>query len=366
MIKTLTLLLIIFFTSSVKIFSVENFSLNDFYKKNITLSSKVDSIFNSINDTIRVGQMIIISAGKLGKSDKIVETLIKNKEIGGVIYLRGTKKEHIRRTKKLKNLNHSIPILFSMDAEPSLINKRITDLQKILSTNKIKSKRVSDSITSIINRELNEIDIKLNLAPVCDVSNSNRIIKKRSYGNNLDSIALYTKYFINQSRKDNIVTTAKHFPGHGLVKGDSHKQRVYIDGEFKEISVYQSLIQDSIIAIMIGHIDVTNNKKYSTNGLPSSCSPIIIKQLLQDSLGFKGIVISDALGMKALDKIKNPPLEASKAGCDFLCMPVNENRTINSILQEMNKDKLYKQQVYKSVKKIIRLKLCLRMFPASH
>ena len=342
--------------------SLSKFSLEDFYSDNCELFCAVDSIFESINDTLKVGQMMIVPAGKLGKRNEEIQASLHKGYVGAIIYMRGTKGEHISRSKFLNRENRSLPLIYSMDAEPSLINGRIRDIPKVMKTSKIDTKQKSDSIASIINTHLKELEISVNFAPVSDVSKNKKIIGNRSYGSNIDTVSLYSHYFIEKSKEDNILTTAKHFPGHGLVTGDSHKNRVFIDGELKELPTYKYLIARDLIAIMVGHIDIINNEKYSTNGRPSSCSPVAIKKLLREDLGFKGIIFSDGLTMHALNSVGNPPLEAAKAGCDFLCMPEDEELAVLSILAEMEKNEAFREQVYESVRKIIRLKLCLGAF----
>lgn len=359
--KFFLLINLLFFITFTNSYSKKN-SLYDFYSQDCKLSCKIDSIFYSLNDTLLVGQMLIVSAGQLGKDDATVLNLAKKGYIGSIIYLRGTKAEHIERTKKINSHNSSLPILYSMDAEPTLLHKRIIDAPNVVSTNKIINKEISDKTCDIINSELNEIGIKLNYAPVCDVSTTNKAIKTRSYGSNVENVVKYSKYFIEKSTEANIATTIKHFPGHGLIKGDSHHDRIFINGKLEELEIYKKMISDSIFSVMVGHIDVINNEKYNTNGIPSSCSRKIVTDLLKNELKFKGIVITDGLEMHALKNIKNPAFEASKAGCDMLCIPKDEEKTIKLILDEMRQNPKYRQQIYESVKKIIRLKICLNLF----
>jgi beta-N-acetylhexosaminidase len=126
------------------------------------------------------------------------------------------------------------------------------------------------------------------------------------------------------------------------------------------LDVYPPLINNGLLSIMMAHVTIKDNPKYGTNGLPASCSRNIVTGLLKEELGFKGLVITDALNiMKAVSIIDDAPLLASKAGNDMLLMPINEMETINSILGEMERDPNYKEQVYQSVKKIIRLKIFL-------
>jgi beta-N-acetylhexosaminidase len=249
-----------------------------------------------------------------------------------------------------------------MDAEPSLFNGRIKGTEKMIKTIDIKSTQQCDSVVKVIDKTLIEIGIHQNFAPVCDVSPNNEAIKSRSFGNNKDTVILLSNQFITTTQQDNIVATAKHFPGHGLVKGDTHKQSVYIDGELQELDIYKPLIANGVISIMVAHITVLNNENYNTNNLPSSCSRVIVTDLLKNELNFNGIIITDALNiMKAVTILDKAPLKASMAGCDMILMPIDELQTINWIEEEMKKNPAYKKQVYQSVKKILRLKICLNL-----
>lgn len=338
-------------------------SLVDFYYYNPEIEHQVDLIFNTMNDTARVAQMIVTSAGELGKSEKTVLKLAKENKIGGIVFLKGTKENHKRMIDSLNKISASqnqIPLLYSIDAEPSLISGRLQGFNSIMNTIDIKTVKQADSIASIINKELLDIGFHQNFAPVCDISPKNEAIKNRSFGNDKEKVIELSKAFIQTTQEQEIIATAKHFPGHGLVDGDTHKQSVYINGTLKELDVYPKLIEAGVLSIMTSHLTIVNNKKYNTHGLPVSCSRNIVTDLLKDELKFKGLIITDALNiMKAVTIIDNAPLLASKAGNDMLLMPIDESKTIHSILAEMENDSVYKEQVYQSVKKIIRFKLFL-------
>jgi len=360
------LLPIIYFVITLSVFKTnaqsQKFGLQDFYKYNSELEYTVDSIYHTLNERQRVAQMIITSAGELGKPMATVKKLASNDAIGGVVFLKGTKKTHTESIAALNAIsteNSSLPLLFSMDAEPSLFSSRIKGAKDVGKTIDIKTEEQSDKVVAIINSELKEIGVHHNYAPVLDISPNNEAIKSRSYGSNKNSVINLANQFIKCTQEGGIIATAKHFPGHGLVKGDTHKQSVYIDGPLQEVNNYKKIIEDGVLSIMIAHITIQNNEKYSTDGLPSSCSRKIITDLLKEEMGFKGIIISDALNiMKAVTILDNAPLLASKAGCDLILMPQNEEKTINSILVAMKKDAAYKKQVQQSIKKILRLKIC--------
>lgn len=343
----------------------EAFNIESFYAYNAELENKVDVIFRLLKKKERIAQMIITSAGELGKKNETVLELAKKKLIGGACFLKGTRENHLKLSKELDSITQqekSIPLLFSMDAEPSLLNGRIKGTEKMINTIEIKSRNECDSVAKVINKELKYLGIKQNFAPVVDISPSNEAIKNRSFGSNRDTVIEFSKAFIRATQEDGIVATAKHFPGHGLVKGDTHKQSVFIDGQLEEVEIYKPLIEAGVISIMVAHITIINNDKYNTEGFPATCSRKIVTDLLKNELGFKGLIITDAMNiMKAVTYLDDAPLRASMAGCDMLLMPQDEERTVKMISKKMRRSKTYKAQVNQSVKKILRLKVCLGM-----
>jgi beta-N-acetylhexosaminidase len=127
----------------------------------------------------------------------------------------------------------------------------------------------------------------------------------------------------------------------------------------KEVENYIPLINSGVISIMVAHLAVKNNEQYNTFGLPSTCSKNIVTNLLKDSLGFKGLIVTDALNMGGVVNVESNGLKAAQAGCDQLLMPINEEKVLMDILNELHYNEILKTQIYSSVKKIIRLKICL-------
>lgn len=339
------------------------YTLSDFYSTDEELLAKVDTIFNNLSDVQRVGQMIVPAGGENGRSTEKLVRLVAEGKVGSVNYLKGTKEGHrllIQRLNEAAALNGQLPILHAMDAEPSLMKLRMRGGRYFPNTYDIKSTSANDSVTWEINKELLDLGILHNYAPVSDLGTNNAAIRKRSYGLDLGHVINMNLSFMATSHNAGIVATAKHFPGHGFVKGDTHKQAVYISGELKELPVYPPLIENGLISILVGHMSIRDNERWGTNGLPASLSRNIVTDLLKTEMGFKGLVVTDALnGMDAVSNYKNSALMASKAGNDLLCMPLDEDYAVSSILAEMEKDEEYRQQVHESVKKIIRLKIVL-------
>lgn len=339
---------------------VQKYTLNDFYRNNEMLEVQVEEIFTRLRDEQRVGQMVVPAVGRLGKLDAEVEELVRKQLIGGILLLNGSKdsfKSYIARFDSISRSQGGVPLIYSADAEPSLINRKIEGTPTITKTSQIPDSATSAQVAQQINAELKEIGIRYNYAPVVDLSLQNQAIGNRSYGSDPERVTKLASAFIQATQQGGVLATAKHFPGHGLVKGDSHHKLVFIDGEMKEVPLYQDLIDQEVMSIMVGHIAVENNPAYNTNGMPATLSRKIVTDLLKNGMGFKGIITTDAMNMGAVASIPNAGLEAVKAGNDMILMPLNEKELVYAILAEMEKDPAFKEQVYESVKKIIRMKL---------
>lgn len=341
---------------------VHPFTLEDFYRNDNLLNQQVEQIFNRLTDEQRVGQMIVPAAGRMGKPDAELNELARKGWMGGVLLLNGSTdsfKKYVHHFDSISKANGHLPLVYSADAEPSLLNRKISGTPIVPKTAQLKDTAEVQAVAHTIAHELKDIGILYNYAPVTDLSLQNEAIGNRSFGADPVHVARMNKAFINATQADGVAATAKHFPGHGLVKGDTHKKLVFIDGEMKEVDVYHDLIDAGVLSIMVGHIAVQNNEKYNTNGLPATLSRAIVTDLLKNEMGFKGIVTTDAMNMGAVAAIPNASLKATQAGIDMVLMPLNEKEAVFSILAEMEKNPAFKQQVYDSVKKIIRFKLAL-------
>lgn len=337
------------------------FSLDDFYNYDPDLERKVDEVFATLNDTLIVGQLIVPAVGKHGKETSHVVGLAEKGMIGGVLLLNGNVtsfSEFVFKFDSIAAANGYLRPIYSADAEPTLIRYKIKETTPVPKTNEIKTAEEVTEVAKIISNDLNKIGITHNFAPVIDAS-PNQTVSNRSFGLNMDTVINFSNLFISETQNNQIVATAKHFPGHGFVKGDTHKQLVYIDGEMKEVRNYVPVIENGVLSIMVAHIAVKNNEDYDTGGLPSTCSRKIVTDLLKGELDFRGLVITDAMNMGGVVNVPNSGLKAIMAGCDQLLMPVKEMEDVYDILSEMESNEDFRQQVYTSVKKIIRLKICL-------
>ena len=342
----------------------KQFSLSDFYTTNTEIDRKVSEVFDALGEKARIGQMIVTSAGTTGKPKRVVENLIRKNAVGGVLMLSGDKSMLTELADKFDSLaqqSGTLPLIYSSDAEPSLINRKIKGVKMVPNTIDLLTEATCDSVAGIIADELLSMKIRHNFAPVLDMSPDNVAIANRTFGSDRDRVIDLVTAFTARTQQKEVVATAKHFPGHGLVSGDTHQQLVTIDGEMKEVPNYQPIIDFGVLSVMVGHIAVINNDLYNTEGLPSSCSRLIVTELLKNKLGFDGIVITDAMNMGALKQIENASLKAVEAGCDMILMEPDELGLLESVYIKYRSDPNFRKQVDASVRKIIRLKVCLNL-----
>lgn len=337
------------------------FALQDFLHDNKDLDAAVEKVFASLDDTAIVAQLIMPAVGRLGQEKTTIDQHIKNRIIGGVLMLNGTKEgfttwinDFEAQNKKYGNL----PFLYSADAEPSLVNRKIMGSTPVKKANEMQSIEEVRNCAQIISKDLNDIGINYNFSPVVDMS-PNATVGFRSFGAVPANIIPWSGAFIDETQKQGIIATAKHFPGHGLVSGDTHKSLQMIDGELKEIQNYPPLIAQGVLSIMVAHIAVQNNAKYQTNGLPATCSKTIVTDLLKNEMGFKGLVVTDAMNMGGVVAVPECAYKAVAAGCDIVLMPVDAKKAHTEILQHYRKDPAFKAQVDAAAKKVIRMKIAM-------
>jgi len=337
------------------------FQLSDFLTENRELDAKVDFIFKSLDDTARIAQLIMPAMGKYGQTDEVIYKLVNNRLIGGVLLLNGTKSQMTSWVDSISRLNKTIgalPYLFSADAEPSLVNRKITGSTIVKKASELLSQEEVEEVARIISKDLTDIGINYNFSPVVDMS-KNATVGYRGFGSNPANIVPWSNAFVTVTQQKGIIATVKHFPGHGLVSGDTHKALQMIDGELQEVKNYPPTIENGVLSVMVGHLAVKNNPKFSTNGMPATTSRKIVTELLRDSLGFKGLIVTDAMNMGGVVNVANANVLAVAAGCDIVLMPLDAEKVHKELLAKYKADRVFQKQVEESVKRVIRAKICL-------
>jgi beta-N-acetylhexosaminidase len=336
-----------------------------FFHPDARLNAMVDSVYKSMSPKERAAQMIMTASStseKLGYPFETARKMLQNDVAANVVFLKGTSAEFKQEVKTLNQSSTSkreLKPLFACDCEPTLMPGKWTDITGIKPASEQNDVNAVAENTEKINDAIKKTGVQLNFAPVVDIALNKSVINKRSFGSDSRSIVELSQQFVETSQNAGIGATLKHFPGHGAVKGDSHKQSVFIDGPLTELATFKSIIQSSEtpIAVMVGHIVVKNNPKYNTNGLPSTLSRTIVTDLLRNELKFKGIITTDALNMEAAAKVPDADWKSVQAGVDLVLMPKDAATLNKKITDALALNDAMSKQIETSVKRIIRYKL---------
>jgi len=218
-------------------------------------------------------------------------------------------------------------------------------------------------------QESRALGVHWNLFPVADVnSNSaNPIIGTRAFGANPKQVGELVAAYIRGARANGMLTTAKHFPGHGNTATDSHVAVPVVDDDLDHLRAvdlppFQKAIGAGVDAVMTAHVRVLALDP--DRGRVATTSPAIVTGLLKNQLGFKGIVVTDALDMAGLVGLyaKNPgrvAVDAFKAGSDVLTMPDNLEVCYRTMLEAVRAGEIGQERLDASVLKILQAKTSL-------
>jgi beta-glucosidase-like glycosyl hydrolase len=269
----------------------------------------------------KIGQLFIIPACQLREEDHYedLERLICEEKIGGLLLKQGTAEGQRNLINRLQRLSH-LPLLCIQDGEwgVGMQLDGIVTFPRNLTLGAVQNLSLLFQLGREIGRQCRLVGIHLNLAPVSDVNSNSRnpIIHTRSFGEDPFQVAIRSQCVMSGIQSVGVLACAKHFPGHGDTTVDSHVNLPWIKHDWQrlqrvELFPFQYLVQAGVKAVMSAHLYVEAIAEEAF--MPATFSPRIITDLLQTEFGFKGLVISDALNMKALSKRYSPDQIAIKA-----------------------------------------------------
>ncbi|BDD03118.1 glycoside hydrolase family 3 N-terminal domain-containing protein [Aureibacter tunicatorum] len=327
-------------------------------------SEWVDSVYQSMNAKMRIGQLFMIAAysNKNASHQKDIENLIKNHHVGGLIFFQGTAKEQARLTNAYQNASN-LPLMIAMDAEWGL-NMRLKEVPAFpyqMTLGAIQTPDIIKTMGREIARQFQQLGMQMNFAPVLDINTnpSNPVIGIRSFGEDKRTVSTHGLAYMQGLQEGGVIACGKHFPGHGDTSTDSHLTLPVIPYDYnrlraEEMYPFEFLANRGLESIMVGHIYLPQLVK--EKNLPASLSPYIVSSILQDSLGFDGLVVTDALNMKGVTKYYKPgeiEIMALEAGNDLLLFSEDVPLAMNSVLEAVKSGRLDSMEIESKVKKIL-------------
>jgi beta-N-acetylhexosaminidase len=370
---------------------------HSFFKKNslfifsiIILIVCANLVYKTQDNNLRnkIGQMVIMGfRGTDALKDSYIASVIRELKIGGVILFdydvpSKSYPRNIINPEQTEGLISDIkkyaatPLFVSVDAEGGLIN-RLKSKYGFLPIMSAKEMGAGEGTSTTTNEakklslELKELGFNMNFAPVVDVdvNPENPVIGglERSFSSDPNNVVAQAKAFIEEQRKNDIISVAKHFPGHGSSESDSHLGLVDITRTYKneELIPYEELQKEGVLdVVMTAHIVNTNiDKDY-----PATLSPNFLQEILRKEIGFKGVIVSDDMQMNAIASnygFDESVVRAINAGCDILIISNNGTsvydeqlpyKTIDAIYNAVKDGKISMETINESYDRIIKLK----------
>jgi beta-glucosidase-like glycosyl hydrolase/CubicO group peptidase (beta-lactamase class C family) len=364
--KTYFYYILILFSTPLIVLGQEDITKSPLYV-NTNQTVWVDSVMRTMNIDEKIGQLFAIDSysDSVLNNEKTVSKLIEKFHVGTVIFFKGTPVKQAELTNRYQSLS-KIPLLVAMDAERG-VSMRLDKAPKlpyqivIAGTNNVDN---SYLVAEEIANECMRLGVNMNYAPVADVNINpeNPIIGLRSFGEDKKIVSEFSVSALDAYRNKGVLSCGKHFPGHGDTSQDSHKTLPTVDASLeriKDVELYpfQQLIDNGIPAIMVAHLRVPALDK--TPNVPTSLSPIIIDSLLKKAMGFRGLVISDALNMQGAQVYGTNVeinIQAFKAGNDILLFPKDLKNTVAKFKNEIKQKNISEKRLDESVRKILMAK----------
>ena len=320
----------------------------------------------------KIGQMITIGIDGYSVDDT-AKQLITDKKVGGVILFKNNisySNQLLQLINDIKGINstNKIPIFISVDQEGGRVNRLPSEIKSLPSNEIIGNKndnKLAYDIGKNIGYALGSFGFNMDFAPVLDVNSNpnNTVIGDRSFSNDKDKVASLGASEINGFKDSNIISVAKHFPGHGDTATDSHYALPIINKTLDELKSvefvpFKKAIEEKVPAIMVSHIlmpQIDANK-------PASMSKTIITDILRKDLKFDGLIVTDDMTMGAVTNeldITTACINSINAGADLLLVCHgydNEINVINAIKDAVNNGIISIDTINRSVYKILSLK----------
>ncbi|MFP7477440.1 glycoside hydrolase family 3 protein [Terribacillus saccharophilus] len=366
---------------------------------NVKAETDVKAIVDGMSVEQKVGQMLMpdfrnwqeqgeSKATGFTEMNDEVGSIIQKYHLGGVILFAenvvGTE-QTVRLIDGLQNASPELPLFITIDQEGGIVTRLQTgtNLPGNMALGATRSEKYAYQTGKIIGEELSSLGVNVNFGPSLDVNNNpdNPVIGVRSYSSNPELVSKLGIETIQGLQRQNVAATAKHFPGHGDTATDSHyglplvthdKDRLHA----VELLPFQNAIDEGVDMIMTAHVqfpafdDTTYISKKDGQEIlvPATLSKKVLTGLLREEMGFEGVIVTDALNMKAISDNfgqEEAVVLALKSGVDIALMPAQVNSldmeknlasVYNAVLEAIESGELPMEQVNASVERILKLK----------
>ena len=335
----------------------------------------------------RVAQLVMVwmSGGYAPRDDEEftrIESLVRDDAIGGIVISLGTPLGYAARLNRLQ-ASADVPLLVGADFEsgagfrvsgvfalPNMLEMPgATVLPPAMALGAADDEDFAYSAGRITGIEARALGVHITFSPVLDVNNNpaNPIINTRSFGEDPERVAALGAAFIRGAHEAGLLTTAKHFPGHGDTGTDSHVALPIIPGDRArldslELVPFRRAIAEGVDAVMTAHVAAPGI--LGAGAPPATLSPYFMTDMLRDDLGFDGVLFTDALDMAAIADdygATEAAIRSLEAGSDVLLMPREPLRAIAAVVGAVRSGRLTAERIDASARRVLELKARARL-----
>lgn len=326
-----------------------------------------DSVFATMDYRDKIGQLFMIDAfsNKDSLHVAFINQLIDSFKIGGLIFFQGGPVRQALLTNAWQQRSR-YPLMIGIDGEWGL-NMRLDSTIRFPRQMTLAAGSGQDQVFEMgreIGRQCRKMGIHINFAPDVDINNNpdNPIINSRSFGEDKRKVAEFGLAYMKGMQEEKILACAKHFPGHGDTNTDSHHALPVVTASWPridslELYPFRKLIDNGVSSVMVAHLSIPALD--TTKDLAGTLSPRVVNDLLVDSLGFAGLIFTDALNMKGVaDFYPSGELElkALLAGNDVLLYSSNVAKAFERIHLAIQNCEIDQTVIDRKVKKVLMAK----------
>lgn len=352
-------------------------------QETVSVQQQIDSCLEDMTLEEKVAQLFIIQpeaildVGTAVAAGDATREAINQNPVGGFIYFGDNLQSKEQTQEMLKNVQTysmertGFPAFLSVDEEGGTVARvagtgnfdipKIGDMADIGAAGDVDAaKQVGEDIGSY----LAELGFNLDFAPVADVLSNpeNTVVRDRSFGNDPEMVSDMAIAVSDGLEEKGILSTYKHFPGHGATSADTHKGYAYTDKTLEELEAcelipFQRCIADGAKIIMAAHISVPN---VTGDDTPTSLSKTMVTDILREKMGYTGLVVTDAMNMGAITEeytSAEAAVKALQAGVDVVLMPENYQQAYQGVLDAVADGTLTEERIDESVTRILTVKL---------
>ncbi len=329
----------------------------------------------------KIWQMMIVTPGQLTKDVCITDTTevfldcLKEKPAGGIMYFGANlvdREQTLQMTGNAMDFGlmvEGLPLFLCIDEEGGRVARigcrEQYNVPRIGAMAKIKSREEAYAAGETIGEYLSELGFNFDLAPDADVltNSANEAIGDRAFSSDPQIVSDFAGAFSDGLHKSGVLSCYKHFPGHGGVTGDTHNGFIATDKTLEElldselIPFYEAN-DKNIDCIMVAHISAP---MVTGDNTPASLSYELITEILKNKLGYKGLIMTDALNMSAVNDFSqgDAAVMAILAGADLILEPSDIDQAFEGIKKAVEDDRITENRIDESVLKIINAKINL-------